>query len=99
MPDFVIRFAGRDGTLPCPVDSTLLEASRRMGNGEPISSGCRGGGCGICRVQVLEGTYRCGRMSRTQVPEADEAGGFALACQLYPQSDLLVSLCGRRETR
>ncbi|WCP15974.1 Na(+)-translocating NADH-quinone reductase subunit F (plasmid) [Sphingobium sp. AntQ-1] len=94
---FTIRLVGRDTVLPCPAGRTLLEASRRSEGTAAIPSGCRGGGCGVCRVQVLEGLYSCDRMSRRQVPAEDEARGFALACQLYPQSDLLVGLCGKRE--
>ena len=38
--------------------------------------GCRRGGCGVCRVRVLEGDYRSDPMSRTHVSVEDEAGGL-----------------------
>jgi ferredoxin len=55
-----------------------------------ISVGCRGGGCGVCRVRVLEGTYTTRRMSRRHVTEADEADGIVLACRTIATSDLVV---------
>lgn len=56
----------------------------------PIGVGCRGGGCGICRVQVLQGRYQTRRMSRRHVSEDEERSGVALSCRLLPSSDLIV---------
>ncbi len=55
-----------------------------------ISVGCRGGGCGVCRVRILEGTYTTKRMSRRHVSEADETVGVVLACRTIPTSDLTL---------
>jgi ferredoxin len=53
-----------------------------------IAVGCRGGGCGVCRVRILDGTYDTRRMSRRHVSEADEHAGIVLACRTIPTSDL-----------
>ncbi|HSM67137.1 MAG TPA: 2Fe-2S iron-sulfur cluster-binding protein [Ilumatobacteraceae bacterium] len=53
-----------------------------------IAVGCRGGGCGVCRVRILDGTYTTKRMSRRHVSEADEHAGVVLACRTIPTSDL-----------
>ena len=58
--------------------------------GTAISVGCRGGGCGVCRVRVIEGSYTTKRMSRRHVSEADEAAGIVLACRTVPTSDITV---------
>lgn len=55
-----------------------------------IPVGCRGGGCGVCRVQVVDGDYETKRMSRRHVSEEDEAEGYALACRLVAHGDLTV---------
>jgi ferredoxin len=78
-----LEFVVRDGR-------TLLDAIPRRLDA-PIQVGCRGGGCGVCRVRVLDGEYVTKRMSRRFVTEEDEADGFALACRLFPSSDLTVS--------
>ncbi len=59
----------------------------------PIQVGCRGGGCGVCRVQVLEGEYQCKRMSRRFVSEQEEREGYALACRLLVTDDVIVRAC------
>ena len=61
-----------------------------------IPVGCRGGGCGVCRVQVLDGgEYHTGKMSRAQVSVEDEAKGMCLACKLVPESDLQLKVVGK----
>ena len=67
----------------------VLSAVIRRG-GLPVKVGCRGGGCGVCRVQVLSGTYTTGPTSRAHVSDEASAAGFALACRLYPSSDLVL---------
>ena len=54
--------------------------------------GCRRGGCGICRVRVLEGAYESGPMSRAHVTAEQEREGVVLACCIYPRSDLVLRL-------
>jgi ferredoxin len=78
----------------CPDGERVLIAMEKQGF-KPIPVGCRGGGCGACRVFVAEGTYRTRKMSRAQVSEAEEAEGFVLACRLIPESDLTLRLAGK----
>lgn len=77
----------------CRADMSVLQAMERSGT-KSIQVGCRGGGCGFCRVRVWAGEYRTGPMSRAQVSESEERQGFALACQLYPLSDLRLEPLG-----
>ena len=83
------RFACIDG-LP------VLKAMTALG-GRGIPSGCHGGGCGVCKVRVLDGDYRTAAMSRDHVSAEEEAGGIALACRLYPASDLRLKVLGRMQ--
>lgn len=92
-----IRIEDTDGGFPCYADETVLKAMERApgfgfaaANGRRISVGCRQGGCGVCRVQVLSGSYRTGPMSRAHVTVEEEKEGYALACRLYPQGDLTL---------
>jgi ferredoxin len=77
----------------CDGQRNLLQGMQRLAR-KGIPLGCRGGGCGVCRVQVLSGRYHCQRMSREQISEAEESMGIALACRLYPESDLEISVLG-----
>ncbi len=85
-----IRLRDDVATFACREDQDILSAAVRAGI-RVLTVGCRGGGCGICRIAVCEGSYTCGRMSKRHVPEGAESR-LALACRLYPSSDLVVEL-------
>ncbi|EGZ49893.1 2Fe-2S iron-sulfur cluster-binding protein [Neisseria wadsworthii] len=68
---------------------TLLAASEQMGQ-HAISVGCRGGGCGVCRIRILSGCYRKKAMSKTHINEQDLAEGVVLACRVFPESDMEI---------
>ncbi len=55
-----------------------------------IDVGCRGGGCGLCKVKVLSGVFTTKCMSRRHISEQQQAEGYALACRLLPESDLVL---------
>ncbi len=74
--------------------SVLAELERQ--HCQTVSIGCRGGGCGVCRVEVLMGKYAVGTMSRAQVSLEEERCGIVLACQLYPESDLKLRVLNRK---
>lgn len=78
----------------CRADQAVLAAMAGAGQG-CLQVGCRSGGCGVCRVQVIEGAYECGTMSVAQVSAADRGQGIALACQLFPRGDLRLRALGK----
>ncbi|MFD1243765.1 2Fe-2S iron-sulfur cluster-binding protein [Paralysiella testudinis] len=55
-----------------------------------IHVGCRGGGCGVCRIQILSGRYRHKAMSKTHINAQDLAAGMVLACRVFPESDMEI---------
>ncbi len=73
----------------CRGDERVLLAMERAGL-RAIPVGCRGGGCGACRVEILQGQVRRLVMSRDWVDAAAAARGLALACRLLPRSDLTL---------
>ena len=74
-------------TFTCRAGETLLSAAIRSGS-QLIRVGCRAGGCGLCKVQVLDGQFNVGKMSRAHISEAEERQGFVLACRTLPVSAL-----------
>jgi ferredoxin len=91
---FTITVADSGERFPCAEGQNVLAAMLRGGRRD-IPVGCRGGGCGICRVQIVgPARYRTLKMSRAQVSVADEAQGIALACKLVPEADLTVKVLG-----
>ncbi|NKB35719.1 MAG: 2Fe-2S iron-sulfur cluster binding domain-containing protein [Gammaproteobacteria bacterium] len=92
---YQISIEDSDEVFDCAADRNVLKAMEKLGrSGIPI--GCRGGGCGVCRVQVLgKGQYHTGKMSREQVPADDEKKGICLACKLIPESNLRLKVLGK----
>ena len=94
---------GEDQEFFCGEDQDLLQGMRSFRIGVPmleaIPVGCRGGGCGICRIRVLAGDYETEKMSRKHVTEEEQADGLALACRVYPRSDLRVEVMTLPELR
>lgn len=86
MTSFTIR-VGQEGEFSCAPDQSLLRAMERAGR-SLIAVGCRGGGCGACKVHIRAGRYRCGKMSRLHVTAEEQAAGYALSCRVYPETDL-----------
>ena len=85
--------AGEAGAFPCSEGETLLAALRPV-HKTKIVSGCRGGGCGICKVRIVAGAAHFGLMSRAHIDGDDRANGFALACQTFPQADMTIQIMG-----
>ncbi|MBA1148780.1 2Fe-2S iron-sulfur cluster binding domain-containing protein [Ectothiorhodospiraceae bacterium WFHF3C12] len=80
----------------CPDSVSVLKAMAQLGR-KGIPSGCHGGGCGVCKVQVVSGEIETLTMSRTHVSEEEERAGFALACRCYPGSDVSLKVVGKMQ--
>ena len=92
---FIIVIEDSGEEFACPAERNVLKAMEQLGR-KGIPVGCRGGGCGVCRVQVVgDGCYRTGKMSREQVPVEDEEQGICLACKLFPEADLRLKVLGK----
>jgi propane monooxygenase reductase subunit len=62
-----------------------------MASGKFIRYGCKNGGCGSCRLRVIEGDIEQ-RGSPFGLTEVDRAGGWVLACTAIPLSDCTVDV-------
>ena len=79
--------------FPCRADESVLAAMRRA-NAGPIRHGCHGGGCGVCKMRVVSGSYTAFQpMSRAHVSLEEAQCGFALLCCIRPTSDLRLEPC------
>lgn len=86
---YLIRIDDRTETFLAPENRNLL-VSMEQTQLTMIGVGCRGGGCGKCRIRVLEGGYDSKRMSRAWISEEEEAQGVVLACRIFARSDMLI---------
>jgi len=89
----VIRLVNTGDSFRCHPEVDVLRGMEQLGfKGIPV--GCRGGGCGVCKVRVLRGDYRVRKMSRACVSAEEEAAGIVLACKLFPLDDLDIEVLG-----
>lgn len=78
----------------CRPDESLLCGMERLGKrGIPV--GCRGGGCGVCKIHVHSGEYQKRVMSREYISAEEEAASIVLACRVRPLSDVSLSVIGK----
>lgn len=69
----------------------ILRALSRSGYGYRV--GCRRGGCGICKVDLIEGEVEYPDTVSEHILSAEErADGVALSCRATPASDVVISL-------
>jgi ferredoxin len=85
-----VTLDGGPRELHCAPGQSVLEAVMAAGV-DWLPVGCRGGGCGVCRVVVRAGRYETGRMSRRHIASDDPALIVALSCRLYPTGDLDIA--------
>ncbi|WP_417227493.1 2Fe-2S iron-sulfur cluster-binding protein [Amphritea sp.] len=84
-----IHVVNRDQCFSCREDQALLIGMERR-NAAAINIGCRGGGCGVCKIRILSGEYETKRMSKVHVSEEELQQGFVLACRVFPRTDLEI---------
>jgi 3-phenylpropionate/trans-cinnamate dioxygenase ferredoxin reductase subunit len=96
-PKHTVHVAQTGETFPCATDENLLKGMCRLGR-KGIPVGCVNGGCGVCKVRILEGEVRAlGPISRAHVTLAEEAEGLTLACRVAPCSDIRLEVAGKLE--
>lgn len=91
---FQVDIADSGECYACGGHESLLHGMARLGKrGIPV--GCRGGGCGVCKVEITQGDYLKRPMSRDHVSAEEERQGRVLACRVYPRSDVEVRVLGK----
>lgn len=92
--EHVVVIANTGETFQCGTGESVLAAMERVRR-KGIPVGCRNGGCGVCKIKVIEGQFTRRKMSRAVVTAEDEACGRVLACKIHPQSDLRIQAVGK----
>lgn len=80
---------------PCAIGESLLQGMLRLGR-KGIPAGCVNGGCGVCKIRVLNGTTEVlGPVSRAHVTESEAAQGYTLACRVGPTCEVTLEVAGK----
>jgi CDP-4-dehydro-6-deoxyglucose reductase, E3 len=75
-------------TFACPPDELVLDAGLEAGIALPHN--CRGGACGTCKSQILEGAVDHGWVMSFAISDEEKAAGKCLICQSRPRTPTLV---------
>ena len=81
-----------DGALVqlLPGETILAGLYRR---GYAYRTGCRRGGCGICKVDLLDGAVDYERpVAPTVLSDEEQAAGICLSCRAVPSGDITIAL-------
>lgn len=87
-----IENSGED--YSCASDLSLLHGMEQLGR-KGIPVGCRGGGCGVCKVHIDAGPFEARKMSRACISAEEEAQGVVLACRVYPRGEMSLTVVGK----
>ena len=89
--EYTITDAATGETFACREDESLFAAMLRTHKG-PIRYGCAGGGCGVCRIHVLEGEVTQFKpMSRRHVTAEEQEQGYWLSCCVKPNGSVTLT--------
>ena len=96
-----VTVANTGQTFTCPAGELILDAGLEAGFGLPHN--CRGGACGTCKSQVLEGEVDHGWVMSFAISDEEKAAGKCLICQSKPLTPTLVirtdnAVAGAEET-
>ncbi len=78
--------------VPCEPQTTILEALKTAGY--TMFTGCKRGGCGVCRVKLLKGQVHMNPYSRYALNDEQWDAGAVLACRAEPQGDISIQMDG-----
>src|SRR5690606_22531811 len=78
-------------------EERILEAAARQGI--KIYSDCQFGGCGTCRIKVVQGSVHYeDDFLPMSLSEEEHAEGFAAACQAFAAENIKISLANHLDT-
>jgi CDP-4-dehydro-6-deoxyglucose reductase len=84
-----LTIADRDIQLRLQPGETILAGLHR--NGYAVNAGCRRGGCGICKADLVGGTVSYPQMvADTVLSPQEKADGVCLICRAVPDEDVAV---------
>lgn len=85
-----VRLNPFDREFECGEDETILSAALRQGI--RLRYGCKQGGCGRCKAQILEGEVDPGDVSTYALMSFERQQGFALLCAARPYEDIEIDV-------
>ena len=94
-PKVSVQIAQTGESYACATSESLLAGMLRLGR-KGIPVGCVSGGCGVCKVRIVEGSVTLlGPVSRAHVSADEQACGYTLACRVAPSCAVRLEVAGK----
>ena len=94
-PKLPVEVVQTGETYGCAANESLLSGMLRLGR-KGIPAGCVNGGCGVCKVHVLQGQVTSlGPISRAHVTVEEESQGYTLACRVAPATPVRIEVAAK----
>jgi ferredoxin len=87
--NFTIQVTNIGEQFNCKSEKSLL-SGMELQQKKAIKIGCRGGGCGICKIRILSGKYEAKKMSIKHITAEEAENNLALSCRIFPRSDMNI---------
>ena len=84
-------------TVEARPEETVLDALLR--HRLRVFHGCMRGGCGACRLRLVDGAVTFGRYSKGALDDDERARGLFLSCICVPEGDVIISMLEPHESR
>ena len=88
-----------ESSFLCDRKKSLLEAFRiQRLQGAPIKSttqipyACKVGGCGVCKIKIVQGNYQMGTYSTKVLSNEELSQNITLACKTFLESDSRIEI-------
>ena len=94
---FTVTLNAVGDAILCGPEESVLAAILR--SGARVVFGCRGGGCGTCKMRLVSGQVEHGRCSAAVLPDEEKQNGWFLSCQARALGDLTVELTAANRYR
>jgi len=94
---YTITLSPVGDAVACAPEESVLAAI--LSSGASVVFGCRGGGCGTCKMRLISGRVEHGRCSAAVLPEEEKEYGWFLSCRARALTDLTVELTAANRYR
>ncbi|PYN78226.1 MAG: hypothetical protein DMD96_22255 [Candidatus Rokuibacteriota bacterium] len=94
---YTITLSPVGDAVACEREESVLAAILK--SGASVVFGCRGGGCGTCKMRLISGQVEHGRCSAAVLLEEEKVYGWFLSCQTRALTDLTIEFTAANKYR
>ncbi|NLL62984.1 MAG: 2Fe-2S iron-sulfur cluster binding domain-containing protein [Ruminococcaceae bacterium] len=98
MKKYIVKILNENISVNVNEGDHILKGIARY-NSSHKANGCRNGGCGVCKIRIVSGEFEVKKWSKEQVSDEEFEKGYALACRVFPKSDMVIEYIGKNNKK